>query len=65
LLVGGLRAHREAGGDEEAIIVPLPVCQACRPKLADPAALRQAVRRIPDYASLLDHYPNAEAAVIG
>lgn len=47
-----------------ALAVPLPVCDECRPALSDPAALRQALRHIPEYAALLDHYPKAELTVI-
>jgi hypothetical protein len=60
LIVGGLRAQRESTGDEEAVIVPLPVCQACRPKLDNTGVLQKAVHQIPDYVALLECYPNAE-----
>jgi hypothetical protein len=65
LLVTGLRGRRKSAGDEEAIVVPLPICEICRPKLDDPNALQTAVRRIPDYAALLQHYPKAEIALVG
>jgi hypothetical protein len=42
-----------------SVVVPLPVCEVCRPKLDDPAALRQALCQIPDYAALLERYPKA------
>jgi hypothetical protein len=42
-----------------SVVVPLPVCDACRPPLADSAALRQAIRQIAEYAALLDRYPDA------
>ena len=42
-----------------SVVVPLPVCEACRPTLDAPTALRQALRHISEYAELLDKYPNA------
>ncbi len=48
-----------SAGDEEAVIVPLPICAACRPKLRTTSGLRSALRSIPDYAALLDQYPKA------
>jgi hypothetical protein len=65
LIVVGLRSHRENVGDEEAVIVPLPVCETCRPKLTDPNLLHIAVRRVPAYAALLNHYPQAQTAIAG
>jgi hypothetical protein len=47
-----------------SVVVPLPVCDACRPTLADPAALRQALRHIPEYTALLDQYPKAEVKLV-
>jgi len=46
-------------GQDIVVILPLPVCEACRPTLDDPAELRGALRAIPEYAALLDHYPDA------
>jgi hypothetical protein len=42
-----------------SVVVPLPVCDTCRPTLDDPAALKQALCHIPEYAALLTQYPNA------
>jgi len=58
-----LRTQRKSSTDEEAVIVPVPICEACRPKLTDPNTLRTAVRRIPDYATLLDHYPQSQITI--
>jgi len=59
-----MRAQRENTRDEDAIIVPLPVCEACRPKLNDSGSLSQAIRKIPDYAALLDRYRQAEVVLV-
>jgi hypothetical protein len=64
LFVLGLRGRR-AAGEDVTIILPLPVCEACRPGLEEPSALSQALRQIPDYAALLDHYPKARVAPRG
>jgi hypothetical protein len=59
LLFTGLRDRRVKYGDEVSILVPLPVCEVCR-EMLNGINLRQAVLQIPEYAELLDHYPNAE-----
>ena len=46
-------------GQDVVFVLPLPVCQACGPQLDDPAALRQALVAIPEYADLLAEYPHA------
>jgi hypothetical protein len=60
----GLWAQRQNAGDEEAVIVPLPVCEACRPTLNDVNSLVKALRKIPDYAALLDRYREAEVTLV-
>jgi hypothetical protein len=56
------RRHRAKVGDEVALLLPLPICNACRPKLSD--STERAIRAIPDYAALLDQYPKAELTII-
>jgi hypothetical protein len=60
----GVQAAVNREGDVTAVTVPLPVCPACRPGL-DETALSFALRRIPEYADVLDHYPRARLAVAG
>jgi hypothetical protein len=55
---GTARMVKKASPDV-SIVVPLPVCDACRPSHNDPATLRLSLRQIPEYAALLDQYPNA------
>ncbi len=64
LLVLGLRSNRVNVGDEEAVIVPLPVCSNCRPQCDQEEIVRKALLKIPDYANLLEHYPKAEVQVV-
>lgn len=59
LLVLGLRSARQRSTDDVSVVVPLPACEQCQPALEDPAALAEAMKRIPEYAALLDRYPNA------
>lgn len=61
----GVLVHHTAVEDEEAVIVPLPVCEACRPKLNNVSELVKALRKIPDYAALLDRYREAEVTLVG
>ena len=56
----GLRSRRRQFGDEVSVLVPLPLCDECRGDVTD-ATLPMALRQIPAYADLLDHYPNAQA----
>ena len=46
-------------GQDKVFTLPLPACESCDPQLADPGRLKDALRRIPEYAALLDRYPNA------
>ena len=52
-------------GQDVVLTVPLPVCERCRFELATPAELRKALRHIPEYAALLDRYPNARITLVG
>ncbi|MBM3979738.1 MAG: hypothetical protein FJ304_05555 [Planctomycetes bacterium] len=47
-------------GQDVAFELPLPVCTGCRAGLNDRTALIKALRFVPEYAALLDRYPNAE-----
>jgi hypothetical protein len=58
LMVAGAKKAREESL-EVSVMLPLPVCDACRPTLDDPTVLRRALRHTPEYAALLDQYPNA------
>ncbi|HYH64005.1 MAG TPA: hypothetical protein VD866_04835 [Urbifossiella sp.] len=51
-------------GNDVVVVVPVPVCDACRPVLTDPAALGRALRTVPDYADLLDRYPEARLELL-
>lgn len=42
-----------------SVVVPLPICDSCRPMHGDNATLRLSLRQIPPYAALLNRYPNA------
>lgn len=61
------RGAREAKqyGEDVTLTVPVRACDDCRPGLADPAALRAALRETPEYAALLDRYPNARIRFLG
>jgi hypothetical protein len=65
LIFLGLRSRRQQYGDDVSVTLPLPVCEACRPGLDDPTAARHAIRRVPAYAELLDHYPEARVTRLG
>jgi len=52
-------------GQDIILTVPLPVCEACRPDLNAPVELRHALYHIPEYAALLDRYPNAHIRLLG
>lgn len=52
-------------GDDVVLTVPVRVCDGCRPDLADPAGLRDALRQTPEYAALLDKYPAARITLRG
>jgi hypothetical protein len=58
LMSAGARKARQQA-IEVSVILPLPVCRSCKPSLDDPDALRRAIRQIPEYAALLDRYPNS------
>ena len=55
---------RKQAGDEEVLVVPLPVCATCHPWLSAPGGLRKAVRAIPGYATLLDRDRAAELSLV-
>lgn len=63
--VGSLQKHRREYGDDVSVQVPLPVCDGCRGSLGTATGLRAAVRAQPDYADLLDRYPNARVVLLG
>jgi hypothetical protein len=64
LLLGRSRDDRVHGSDVQ-LRLPLRVCPECGPDLAAPGALRQAVLAVPEYAALLDKYPDAALAPDG
>src|SRR5262249_51832693 len=55
------RQRREARQHGRDVVLPLPLrlCHACRPLMADAATLTETLRRTPVYARLLDKYPEA------
>jgi hypothetical protein len=57
----GMKRVRKQAPDVAAV-VPLPVCEACQPKLQTPDAIRHALGAIPVYAALLSHYPQAQVS---
>ncbi|WP_439624199.1 hypothetical protein [Gemmata sp.] len=59
-LLGMKRVRKQAL--DVAVVLPLPVCEACQPKLHTPDAIRQALSAIPMYESLLRHYPQAQVS---
>lgn len=64
LLFGSGMAHMVKNASPDvSVVVPLPVCDACRPSHNDPATLRLSLRQIPEYAALLDEYPSALLAL--
>lgn len=48
----------EQGQDVE-ITAPVRVCQTCASELTTSETIRQSLRKTPEYAALLDKYPNA------
>jgi hypothetical protein len=60
LILIGLIKIRESYGDPVSVIVPLPVCDECRQHLGESTVMLDALRRIPEYESLLDYYPDAK-----
>ncbi|MBY0456853.1 MAG: hypothetical protein K2V38_05915 [Gemmataceae bacterium] len=58
------RADPNQGGQDVAFILPLPVCEVCRPQVEDQRALPQAVGTIPEYAALLEQYPRAKLTLL-
>jgi hypothetical protein len=65
LLLGILRPPRPDVGRETIVPTPLRVVSAYHPKVrkAGQRALRQWLRSVPVYASLLDEYPRARVGV--
>jgi hypothetical protein len=59
-LVRGRHAEPVQRGEDVAFALPLPVCEACDTQLTAPADVKQALRTVPDYAALLDRYPDAQ-----
>jgi hypothetical protein len=54
------RPGRHVIGRDKTYSLPLPICLGCRPMLRDPECIKQAMRAIPDYARLLDKFPEAK-----
>lgn len=57
VLAANRREPRVRHGTDVFFYVPLPLCEACRADVSDPAVLVRALRTIPDYADLLDRHP--------
>lgn len=67
--VGFLIASSRGGeereyGKDRIYTLPLRVCPACRPKLADPNEARAALRRVPLYDRLLQRFPQARVTFV-
>jgi hypothetical protein len=52
-------------GSDQTVVVPVCVCNGCRHKLEDKSWLREALCKTPDYADLLDRYPEARITLGG
>ena len=52
-------------GQDVVLTVPLPLCERCRFELTSLPELRKALRHVPEYAALLDRYPNARITRAG
>jgi hypothetical protein len=50
-------------GRDQFVVVPIRVCNECRHKLKDKNWLREALCKTPEYADLLDRYPEAGIAL--
>ncbi len=64
MMQGGPGITTKQVGQDVEFTVPLPVCEVCQHELND-AALRVALRHIPEYAALLDQYPDARVTRAG
>lgn len=64
VVLGGERGRLKQVGQDVECIVPLPVCDSCLSPVSNPELLRIALRQIPEYAMLLDQYPNARIVLI-
>ena len=54
------RPERKEFGKDKIYSLPIPICLGCRPALRDTQSIKQALRKIPDYARLLDKFPDAK-----
>ena len=54
-----LESLAEAGSQDIEVTVPVRVCPTCDPNLSVPEAIRAALRTTPEYAAVLDRYPQA------
>ena len=63
--LGGPHGRLKQVGQDVECRVPLPVCEACQPQLSKPKDLRVALRHVPEYAALLDQYPDARVTRVG
>lgn len=51
-------------GKDKVYPLPLPVCAACRPALQRRTAIKNSLRKIPDYGQLLDKFPRARVKIL-
>ena len=63
-----LRAFQDSSaartfGRDKVYPLPLPICEHCRHVLRGSERIKDRLRRIPEYARLLDKFPQAEVAV--
>jgi hypothetical protein len=66
LLLGVLmrqRSDQKEYGKDKIYTLPLAVCRQCRSTLLNPAEIRDALCRVPEYRQLLDKFPDAKVVV--
>jgi hypothetical protein len=58
------RPEEKEYGRDKVYSLPLRVCPDCRPALRRTREMRQWLRRVPEYDSLLDKFPNAQVSLV-
>lgn len=64
-IMSGESVNMKPMGQDVAFTLPLPVCEGCRPATQSAPGLDSALRRVPDYAALLDAHPDARVVLLG
>jgi|SRR5580700_1056432 hypothetical protein len=47
-------------GRETSFVLPLPVCNDCRPTIGNSKVLRQSMEKIPEYSRLFQKFPKSQ-----